>query len=96
MTVGTKVRHFRLSLIISVAGATLFTALLALVTPYNKALVIAFTFISQTFCGWGFYLSITFVQQGVGQIELGIAGGLGSVTCAAGGSSLKQFTHQSW
>ena len=86
VTFGGRVRHFRWTLIISVIGVTLFGGLIALVSPNNRGLMIALTFLEQTCYGWADYLSVTFVQQGVPQVELGIAGGLGGVTRYAGGS----------
>ena len=59
---------------------------MALVTPTNKGLMIAFTFLMQTFFGWAQYESIAFTQLGVPQEELGISGGLAGVARYAGGS----------
>ena len=64
----------------------LFGALMGLVTPYNKGLMIAFAFLGQTFFGWAQYLSVAFTQLGVHQHDLGISGGLAGVARYAGGS----------
>lgn len=48
-----------------------FGTLMAMVTPYNKGTMIAFTFIQQTFFGWAQYESIMFTQLGVDQHDLG-------------------------
>jgi hypothetical protein len=67
---------FRWALIISWAGMVLWGGLLALVTPYNKGMMIAFTFFEQTFFGWAQYSSVSFTFFGVHQHDLGVAGGL--------------------
>ena len=59
---------------------------MALVTPYNKGLMIAFAFLEQTFFGWAQYLSVAFTQLGVHQHDLGMSGGLAGVARYAGGS----------
>lgn len=73
---GTKIGHWRWTLTGSVAIMVIFGAMLALGTPDNKNMIIAFTFLSMTGFGWAQYLSITYVQFGTDQKELGIAGGL--------------------
>lgn len=60
--------------------------LMALVTPYNKGMMIAFTFLEQTFFGWAQYESVAFTQLGVHQHDLGMSGGLAGVARYAGGS----------
>lgn len=52
-------------------GMMVFGTLMAMVTPYNKGTMIAFTFIQQTFFGWAQYESIMFTQLGVDQHDLG-------------------------
>ena len=59
---------------------------MALVTPYNKGMMIAFAFLEQTFFGWAQYESIAFTQLGVHQHDLGMSGGLAGVARYAGGS----------
>jgi len=48
-----------------------FGTLMALVTPYNRGLMIGLTFVQQMFFGWAQYESIMFTQFGVGQHDLG-------------------------
>lgn len=60
--------------------------MMAMVTPHNKGMMIAFTFLEQTFFGWAQYLSIAFTQLGVHQHDLGMSGGLAGVARYAGGS----------
>ena len=60
--------------------------MMALVTPYNKGMMIAFAFLEQTFFGWAQYLSVAFTQLGVHQHDLGMSGGLAGVARYAGGS----------
>jgi hypothetical protein len=64
----------------------LWGGLMALVTPYNKETMIAFTFLEQTFFGWAQYESVAFTQLGVHQHDLGMSGGLAGVARYAGGS----------
>ncbi|KAK5169763.1 uncharacterized protein LTR77_005741 [Saxophila tyrrhenica] len=83
---GDLFRNYRTTLSISWAGMVLFGGLMALVTPYNKGLMIAFAFLEQTCFGWAQYLSIAFTQLGVHQHDLGMSGGLAGVARYAGGS----------
>jgi hypothetical protein len=73
-------------LIISGTNAFPIGGMMAMVTPYNKGMMIAFTFLEQTFFGWAQYLSIAFTQLGVHQHDLGMSGGLAGVARYAGGS----------
>lgn len=57
-----------------------FGALLGLGDPTRKAMMMAFVFLSQTGFGWAQMLSITFIQFGVPQVELGVSGGLAGVS----------------
>lgn len=59
---------------------------MAMVTPSNKGIMIAFAFLEQTFFGWAQYESIAFTQLGVHQHDLGMSGGLAGVARYAGGS----------
>ncbi|OAA63518.1 Fungal trichothecene efflux pump [Niveomyces insectorum RCEF 264] len=86
MAFGNLCGHWKLTLIASWTGMTIFGGLMALVTPYNKGLMIAFTFLMQSFFGWAQYESNAFSQLGVPQEELGIAGGLTGTARYAGGS----------
>ncbi len=83
---GDVFRHYKITLAISWSGMVLFGGLMALVTPYNKGMMIAFAFLMQTCFGWAQYLSIAFTQLGVHQHDLGVSGGLAGVARYAGGS----------
>ncbi|KAK3679198.1 hypothetical protein LTR78_000759 [Recurvomyces mirabilis] len=83
---GNLIGHWKWTLCISWAGMTLWGGLMALVTPSNKGLMIAFAFLEQTFFGWAQYESIAFTQLGVHQHDLGMSGGLAGVARYAGGS----------
>ncbi|KAI0154152.1 MFS general substrate transporter [Xylariaceae sp. FL1272] len=86
LTVGNRIGHWRWTLTASVTIMVVFGGLLALGTPERKGLMIAFVFLGQLGFGWAQYLSITFVQFGTEQVELGIAGGLAGVARFAGGA----------
>ena len=83
---GNLIGHWKHTLIASFVGMVIWGGLIGLVTPYNKGLMIAFTFLEQTFFGWAQYESIAFTQLGVKQVDLGISGGLAGVARYAGGS----------
>ncbi|KAF2840344.1 MFS general substrate transporter [Patellaria atrata CBS 101060] len=83
---GNLFGHWKWTLVASWCGMTLFGGLMAMVTPYNKGTMIAFTFLMQTFFGWAQYESVAFTQLGVHQHDLGISGGLAGVARYAGGS----------
>ncbi|KAK4891378.1 hypothetical protein LTR27_010032 [Elasticomyces elasticus] len=83
---GNLLGHWKWTLIASWIGMTVFGGLMALVTPTNKGMMIAFTFLMQTFFGWAQYESIAFTQLGVHQHDLGLSGGLAGVARYAGGS----------
>jgi hypothetical protein len=57
-----------------------FGALLGLGNPTRKVMMMVFVFLSQTGFGWAQMLSITFIQFGVPQVELGVSGGLAGVS----------------
>jgi len=63
-----------------------FGALLGLGNPERKSMLMGFVFLSQMGFGWAQMLSITFIQFGVPQVELGISGGLAGVSRFAGGA----------
>lgn len=63
-----------------------FGALLGLGNPTNLNMMMGFVFVSQMGFGWAQMLSITFIQFGVPQVELGISGGLAGVSRFAGGA----------
>lgn len=77
---------FKYALCIAWGCMLLFGGLMALVTPTNKGLMIAFTFLEQTFFGWAQYASVAFTFFGVHQHDLGVAGGLAGMARYAGGS----------
>ncbi|KIV99714.1 uncharacterized protein PV09_08644 [Verruconis gallopava] len=83
---GHHIGHWKLTLIISFALAVVFGGLLALVTPYNKSLMIGMIFCQQFFFGWAQYEAVAFVQLGVEQLDLGASGGLAGVARFGGGS----------
>ncbi|EON67352.1 hypothetical protein W97_06605 [Coniosporium apollinis CBS 100218] len=83
---GNLFGHWKWTLVGSWIGMTVFGGLMALVTPYNKGMMIAFTFLEQTFFGWAQYESVAFTQLGVHQHDLGMSGGLAGVARYAGGS----------
>jgi hypothetical protein len=68
---GHIIKWWRTTLTVSWTGMMIFGSLMALVTPYNKGLMIALTFLQQTFFGWAQYESIMFTQFGVHQHDLG-------------------------
>lgn len=54
----------------------LFGTLLALGRKDNRGMMMSFAFLCQFGYGWALTLSFTFIQLGVDQIELGVAGAL--------------------
>ena len=87
---GSKIKKWHWQLTGSVFFMVLFGALLALVTPTNKGLMIAMVFLSQTAYGWAIYLSIAVAQMGVEHKDLGLSGGIAGVSRFAAGSSMIQ------
>lgn len=81
-----KLITFKWALTVAWSGMLLWVGLMALVTPFNKGLMIAFAFLGQAFFGWAQYASIAFSFFGVHQIDLGVAGGLSGMARFAGGS----------
>lgn len=53
-----------------------FGTLLALGHQDNRGMMMSFAFLCQFGYGWALTLSFTFIQLGVDQIELGVAGAL--------------------
>jgi hypothetical protein len=84
---GGIIKHWNWQLTGSVFIMVVFGVLLALGSPDNKGLMIAFCFISQTAYGWAIYLSIAVSQMGVDHKNLGLSGGLSGAARFAGGSS---------
>jgi hypothetical protein len=54
----------------------LFGVLLALGNQDNRGLMMSFAYLCQFGYGWALTLSFAFIQLGVDQIELGVAGAL--------------------
>jgi hypothetical protein len=84
---GSKIKNWQWQLTVSVFIMVLFGSLLALVTPTNKGLMVAFIFLSQTGYGWAIYLAIAIAQMGVQHKDLGLSGGIAGVFRFAAGSS---------
>ncbi len=61
---GNLIGHWKKTLIVSFIGMVFWGGMIGLVTPHNKGLMIAFTFLEQTFFGWAQYESIAFTQLG--------------------------------
>lgn len=76
---GHWIKYWKWQMFGSVMIATIFGSLLALGNPSRQSICIAFTFLSSAGYGWGQYLSISYVQFGADQTDLGIVGGLGQV-----------------
>ncbi|CAM1506054.1 Fc.00g056950.m01.CDS01 [Cosmosporella sp. VM-42] len=83
---GRMVGHWKWSMTVSMASLVLWGSLLALITPDNKGLMIAFVALAQFSYGWAAYLSVTYTQLGVPQELLGISGGLAGTARYAGGA----------
>ncbi|KAK4994440.1 hypothetical protein LTR66_005528 [Elasticomyces elasticus] len=83
---GNYLGHWKWQMGLSVAWMTLFGGLLAYITPERQALGISFAFLSAVGFGYAQYLSITYIQFGADQVELGISGGLAGVSRTAGGA----------
>lgn len=83
---GIKIGHWKWQFIIVFAVMTLFGSLLALATPGNMAMIMVFCFIVQGAYGWAQTLSITWIQMGVPQTQLGISGALAGVARWTGGA----------
>lgn len=73
-------------MVVSTFSLVLWGSLVAMITPYNKAKIIAFVALSQASYGWAVYLSVTYTQLGVPQEMLGISGGLAGTARYAGGA----------
>lgn len=86
MGFGNLLGHWRFWLIVTFTLMVVFSGLGALITPFNKGMMLAFIFLLQTFFGWAQYISIAFTQLGVPQLDLGMSGGLAGVARFAGGS----------
>ncbi|KAF2500113.1 hypothetical protein BU16DRAFT_453129 [Lophium mytilinum] len=83
---GIRIGHWKYQFIGSFFIMTLFGGLLALMKPDNKAMIMVFVFICEGAYGWAQTLSITFIQMGVPQTQLGISGALAGVARWTGGA----------
>src|SRR5690348_11909302 len=83
---GRKIGHWKWSMLASMASLVIWGSLLALITPYNKGMMMAFVSLAQFSYGWAAYLSVTYTQLGVPQHMLGISGGLAGTARYAGGA----------
>ncbi|KIW17974.1 hypothetical protein PV08_05169 [Exophiala spinifera] len=73
---GSKIRHWRTQYFVAIFLSVLFGTLLALGTKHNMALMMVFSFLCQFGFGYQVPLSMTFLQFGAPQTELGVSGGL--------------------
>lgn len=85
--IGSSIKHWHLQLTASVSIMVLFGSLMALGTPDNKGMMIAFIFLSNSGYGYSIYLSIAISQMGVEHKDLGLSGGISGVSRFAAGSS---------
>jgi hypothetical protein len=59
---GNLFGHGKHTLIVSFIGKVFLGGMIGLVTPYNKGLMIAFTFLEQAVFAWAQYESVAFIQ----------------------------------
>jgi hypothetical protein len=83
---GSKIRRWNWQLTGYTFVMVVFGVLLALGTPNNKGMVIAFVFISQAGYSASIYLAIAISQLGVEQKDLGLSGGVSGTSRFAGGA----------
>ena len=83
---GIKIGHWKWQFIIVFGTMTLFGALIGLGKPTNMAMIMVFCFICEGAYGWAQTLSITWIQMGVPQTQLGISGALAGVARWTGGA----------
>ncbi|KAF2637534.1 MFS general substrate transporter [Massarina eburnea CBS 473.64] len=83
---GIKIGHWKWQFIGAFSIMTLFGCLMALGTTTNMAMVMVFCFICEGAYGWSQTLSITWIQMGVPQTQLGISGALAGVARWTGGA----------
>ncbi len=83
---GTSIGHWKWQYVGTFGLMTVFGALLALGKPTNMGMMMAFVFICEMAYGWAQTLSITWIQFGVPQTELGISGALAGVARWTGGA----------
>lgn len=85
---GSKISNWQWQQTIAVTVMVIFGSLLALGTPNNMGIMIAFLVLSLMGYGLAIYLSIAITQMGVKQEQLGTLGGLSGCVRFAGGSSM--------
>jgi hypothetical protein len=85
---GSKIKNWQWQLTGAVTVLVVFGSLLALATPDNKNLMIAFMVLSMLGLGYGNYLCIAICQMGVPQEQLGTSGGLAGTARFGGGASM--------
>ncbi|KAK6384741.1 hypothetical protein LTS17_002304 [Exophiala oligosperma] len=83
---GSRIKWWRTQYFISTLWMVLFGTLLALGRKDNRGMMMSFAFLCQFGYGWALTLSFTFIQLGVDQIELGVAGALAATGRWTGGS----------
>jgi len=72
----SKIKHWRTQYFAAIFTSVFFGALLALGTKHNMSLMMVFSFLTQFGFGYQVPLSMTFLQFGAPQTELGVSGGL--------------------
>jgi hypothetical protein len=83
---GGTIKHWKWQMTASLTWTTFWGGLLAYVNPERQGVGIACAFLSAAGFGWAQYLSITYIQFGAPQTELGITGGLAGVARESGGA----------
>lgn len=89
---GSKIKHWQWQLTGAVTLLVIFGSLLALATPDNKNLMIAFLALSMLGLGYGNYLCIAICQMGVPHEQLGTSGGLAGTARFGGGASKFKYS----
>jgi sugar phosphate permease len=84
---GSKLKRWNWQLTAAVTILVIFGSLLALATPNNRNLMIAFIVLSMLGLGYGNYLCIAMCQMGVPHEQLGTSGGLAGTARFGGGAS---------
>ncbi|KEF50998.1 uncharacterized protein A1O9_12952 [Exophiala aquamarina CBS 119918] len=83
---GSWIKWWRTQYFISTLWMVLFGTLLALGNQDNRGMMMSFAYLCQFGYGWSLTLSFAFIQLGVDQVELGVAGALAGVGRWTGGS----------
>jgi hypothetical protein len=84
---GSRIKNWQWQLTVAVTVLVIFGSLLALATPDNRNLMIAFLALSMLGLGYGNYLCIAICQMGVPHEQLGTSGGLAGTARFGGGAS---------